>query len=121
VQYANARIHSIFNHAEQQEVGTQDLFRADLSLLDKPEETRLIKKLLLYPMTFEAAALSREPHRITFYLQELAGMFHSYYNRHRIVTGEEHLSAARLALCEAVRVVLKEGLGILGITAPERM
>jgi arginyl-tRNA synthetase len=121
VQYANARIHSIFTHAEEEGMGREDLSRADLSLLDKPEETRLIKKLLLYPMTFEAAALSREPHRITFYLQELVGLFHPYYNRHRVVTGDEPLSAARLALCEAVHVVLKEGLGILGITAPERM
>jgi arginyl-tRNA synthetase len=72
-------------------------------------------------MVFEAAAKAREPHRITFYLQELAGMFHPYYNTHRVVTDDSSVTAARLALCRAVRLVIREGLSILGITAPDRM
>lgn len=121
VQYANARINSIFAHAREQGVPTEGLEKADLSPLSEAEEMRLIKKLLYYPMAFEAAALSREPHRITFYLQELAGAFHPYYNTHRVVTDDPALTTARLALCGAIRLVVKEGLRILGITAPDRM
>jgi arginyl-tRNA synthetase len=121
IQYANARINSIFAHASEKGLDTSGLAGADLARLVEPEETRIMKKILLYPMTLESAALNREPHRITFYLQELAAMFHPYYNRHRVVTEDRALSGARLALCGAVRIVLKEGLGILGITAPEKM
>jgi arginyl-tRNA synthetase len=121
VQYANARINSIFAHATEQGVSTEGLYGADLGALEEKEETRLIKKLLAYPMAFEAAVKGREPHRITFYLQELAGMFHPYYNTHRVVTDDPGLTAARLALCRAVRLVIKEGLGILGLSAPDRM
>ncbi|HUO76937.1 MAG TPA: DALR anticodon-binding domain-containing protein, partial [Thermodesulfovibrionales bacterium] len=94
---------------------------ADLSLLSAPEELRIIKKLLIYPMTFEGAAISREPHRITFFLQELTGLFHPYYNKYKVVTEDRKLTRARLALCEAIRIVLKDGLEILGLGAPERM
>ena len=72
-------------------------------------------------MTFEGAVITREPHRITFYLKELAGLFHPYYNRYRVVTDDLELSRARLALCDATGLVLRDGLGILGLSAPERM
>ena len=121
VQYANARIHSIFTHAREKGMDTTNFDSADLSLLSAPEEMRIIKKLLTYPMTFEGAVASREPHRITFYLQELTGLFHPYYNKFRVVTEDADISRARLALCEAIRIVLKDGLQILGLTAPERM
>ena len=121
VQYANARINSIFAHATEQGVSTEGIEGADLGALEEKEETRLIKKLLAYPMAFEAAVKGREPHRITFYLQELAGMFHPYYNTHRVVTDDPGLTAARLALCRAVRLVIKEGLHVLGLSAPDRM
>jgi arginyl-tRNA synthetase len=121
VQYANARINSIFAHAEEKGIKADSLQEADLSLLEAEEELRIIKKLLTYPMIFEAAVLNHEPHRITFYLQELAGIFHPYYNKFRVVTEDRGLTLARLALCKAIRTVLKEGLGILGVTAPERM
>ncbi|MDA8168779.1 MAG: arginine--tRNA ligase [Nitrospiraceae bacterium] len=125
VQYANARINSIFRHAAEKGMGMESIGGISpsvLGLLKEPEEVRIMKKLLMYPMVFEASALAREPHRITYYLQEIAGMFHPYYNRHRIVseTGPE-LTLARLALVEAVRLVLRDGLEILGVTAPERM
>jgi arginyl-tRNA synthetase len=80
-----------------------------------------MKKLLLYTIVFEGAASSYEPHRITFYLQELAGMFHPYYNRQRIITDDLPLTRARLALCRAVGVTIREGLHILGISIPEKM
>lgn len=121
VQYANARINSVFKHAAEQGIGEEAARGADLSLLTEPEETALIKKLLTYPMVFETAANTREPHRITYYLQELAGLFHPYYNRHRFVTGDRALTAARLALSKAVQAVLSDGMGILGLTLPDRM
>lgn len=121
VQYANARINSIFAHAREKGIEGEDFSEADLSLLSVHEELRLIKKLLMYPMTFEGAVLSHEPHRITFYLQELTGLFHPYYNKYKVVTEDKELSRARLALCEAIRIVIKDGLEILGLSAPERM
>lgn len=121
VQYANARINSIFNHALDKGIEIERLYEADLSFLDQEEEIRIIKKLLYYPLIFEGAIRSHEPHRITFYLQELSGLFHSYYNRYRVVTEDRDISLARLSLCEGIRVVLREGLGILGISMPERM
>lgn len=121
VQYANARINSIFKHAEEQGIDISGFDGADLGRLSTPEELRIVKKLLTYPMTFEGAVLSHEPHRITFYLQELTGIFHPYYNKYRVVTDDAELTKARLALCEAIRIVLKDGLRILGLSAPERM
>jgi arginyl-tRNA synthetase len=121
VQYANARINSIVKHAAEKGIDTTALDGAELSLLSAAEEVRLLKKLLYYTDVFEAAVTSREPHRITFYLQELTGLFHPYYNKYRVVTDEPDLTKARLALCEGVRIVLRDGLEILGLTAPEKM
>jgi arginyl-tRNA synthetase len=140
VQYAFARISSIFRQAAEkgvksyelrvtsqetgnssQDVGAIRRIAQDLALLKEDEEMSLIKKLLQYSMVVEGAAVSFEPHRITYYLQELAGMFHSYYNKHRVISDDEQLTNARLQLCEAVKIVLKEGLSMLGVSAPERM
>lgn len=121
VQYAFARISSLFRQAVEKGVDVPESEGADLSPLREEEEIGLIKKLLQYPVIFEGAALAFEPHRITYYLQELAGMFHAYYYKHRIISDDEKLTAARLALCRGVRIVLEEGLTILGISAPERM
>jgi arginyl-tRNA synthetase len=121
VQYANARINSIFAHAQEKGFNREGLHNADLELLSTPEEMRIIRKLLIYPMVFEGAAIAHEPHRITFYLQELSGLFHPYYNKYRVVDSDKELSKARLALCDAVRIVLTDGLTILGISTPEEM
>ncbi len=129
VQYAFARISSIFRQAmekgisgQQSAVSSHDVgARRGLVLLKEDEEMSLIKKLLQYSMVVEGAALSCEPHRITYYLQELAGMFHSYYNKHRVISDDEKLTNARLQLCDAVQIMLKEGLSMLGVSAPERM
>lgn len=120
IQYANARINSLFGHAGDASSAIS-IENANLSLLKEPEEKRLIKKLVSYPMIFELASECREPHRITFYLLDLAGCFHTYYNHHRIVTGEPELASARLALCDAVRLTIRDGLALLGISAPEKM
>lgn len=121
VQYANARINSIFAHASEKGIDIGMLRDAHLSLLSTQEELRIIKKLLMYQIIFEGAVNLREPHRITFYLQELSGMFHPYYNKYRIVGDESQLTLARLALCNAIRIVLRDGLEILGISAPDKM
>jgi len=122
VQYAHARIMSILRHARAQGLPTEPATGQEvLQGLQEPEEVDIIKKLLLYPMAFEQAVRGRQPHRITYYLQELAGLFHPYYNRHRIVGPQESLSLARLALVQAVLRALRAGLALLGIRAPERM
>jgi len=114
VQYAHARINSIFEKAEKKpEFFTGELFNED--------ELRVIKKVLLYPMIFEISVQMREPHRITFYLQELASLFHSYYHKYRVISEEEALTETRLCLCRAVMLVLKHGLRMLGVKAPDKM
>ncbi len=119
VQYAYARINSIFKKAQERGVEFEKV--GSLEMLREDEELVLVKKLLFYPLMFEGAVRQREPHRITFYLQELAKLFHSYYNRHRVVSDDLELTRARLSLCKAVMKVINEGLSILGVSAPERM
>lgn len=124
VQYAFARISSLFRQAAErniQGVSGEEIQDADLSFLKEDEEGNVIKKLLQYPMVFEGAVLFYEPHRITYYLQELAGAFHSYYYNHRIIVDDTGLTLARLSLCKGVKTILEEGLGLLGVSAPERM
>ncbi len=121
VQYAYARIQSIYRKAAEQGIGLEDIPFDAIMYLKEPEEMRLLKKILLYPLIFEGAFRAREPHRITFYLQELAGLFHPYYNTHRVLSDDAGLTGARLLLLRAVELVLREALSVLGISAPERM
>ena len=121
IQYAHARICSVFRTAEEQEVPTTDLASADITLLDTAEEFALIKKILAYKACIEKSALSQEIHRISFYLQELVSIFHSYYKQHRVVTENRELTRARLLLLDCVRNVIASGLGVLGVSAPEKM
>jgi arginyl-tRNA synthetase len=93
----------------------------DLSVLNEPEEKTLIKLLARYPETIYGAARSLEPHRITFYLNELAGIFHSYYNKNKVISENDQLTAARMFLIKAIRIVLQNALEILGVSAPEKM
>ena len=121
IQYAHARISSIMKHAAENEIDLDTLADADLSLLSEPEEASLMKQISRFPSVVEAAAERREVHRIPTFILEMVGLFHSYYNKHRVVTDDEKLTLARLALVEAVRQVVKNALGLLGIEAPERM
>ena len=133
VQYAFARISSLFRQAEEKgvqslefgvrgkEAGTSRRPAQELSELKEDDDIALIKKLLQYPMVFEGAVQTCEPHRITYYLQELASLFHSYYYKYRIITDNAALTSARLSLCRGVKIVLEEGLNMLGVSAPERM
>jgi len=121
VQYANARINSILTNAMEKGIDMDTVMAGDLSLLTSAEELMIIKKLLSYPMVLAGAAKAYEPHRITFYLQELAGVFHPYYHKYKVITDDADLTNARLALCKAIKMVLNDALTILGVTAPERM
>lgn len=130
VQYAHARIASLIRFAQESasEFGYK-LESPDLSeptedqllLLKEPEEIELIKELLAFPDIVESCAVTFEPHRLCTYLQDVATAFHRFYHQHRVVTRDENLTRARLALCLATRTVLANGFKILGISAPERM
>ncbi|MER0239652.1 arginine--tRNA ligase [Fulvimarina sp. MAC8] len=130
VQYAHARAHSIFRQARESgfEVSIGDSTTADLDLLDDEGETALIKKLAEFPRVVQSAASAREPHRLAFYLYDLASAFHGQYNRGkdlpqlRFVNPESPKSSlARLALVDAVATVIRSGLDIIGAEAPEEM
>jgi arginyl-tRNA synthetase len=121
VQYAHARICSILRTAQERGLALPAFDRIDASLLGEPEEKALIKMMARYPEMIEGAARALEVHRITFYLNDLAGIFHSYYNKNKVVTDDAALSGARLVLVEGVRIVLANALGILGVGAPEKM
>ena len=96
----------------------------DLSLLAEPEEIQLLKRIASFPGIIESAALDLAPHRAIFFLIELAGDWHSYYNKHKVIDPEkvpQAVTDARLCLVAALRKVFKNGLEILGLTAPEKM
>jgi arginyl-tRNA synthetase len=93
----------------------------DLKPLDLPEEIALMKQLSLFPELVEASARVLEPHRFTFYLQELAAGLHNYYYHHRILTDDLARSRARLALMLGIRTVIANALKLLGVSAPKRM
>jgi arginyl-tRNA synthetase len=121
VQYCHARVASLFRTAAEQSIELPPWSAVDFSSLALPEEQSLIKRLLQYPGLVVAAARAREPHRVAYYLTELAGLFHPYYKAHRIITDDRALTMARLGLCAAVGEVVRNGLGLLGVSAPESM
>ncbi len=121
VQYAHARICSINRNADEAGIPMPDRDQFDFSQLSLEEEVALIRQLARFPEALEGAALHYEPHRLVFYLQELAAALHSYYNRHRVLVEDVRVSQARLYLVNAVRTVLANALRILGVSAPERM
>lgn len=136
VQYAHARICSLWRVAASRGVTRPSAEATDLTVLMDPDELGLIKKLSSYPEVVQASALAFEPHRVTYYLQQLAALLHTFYNKHRVLPPEldqEHKesvstevltvkrTAARLVLMGAVQQVLRNGLNVLGISAPEHM
>ncbi len=118
VQYAHARAGSIKRNADEKNITASS---EHLNLLVLEPEIEITKILLSFPDVVRDSARTLAPHKIAFYLQGLASAFHSYYNANRVITDDESLSSARLFLCGCVSVVLKNGLGLLGVSAPERM
>jgi arginyl-tRNA synthetase len=118
VQYAHARISSIL---QQWGGKTADLINADLSLLQSKASDHLLRRLAEYPEVLTNAAAELAPHALAFYLRDLAGDFHTFYNADRVLVDDEPLKLARLALLSATRQVLQNGLRVLGVSAPAKM
>jgi arginyl-tRNA synthetase len=122
IQYAHARICSVFRNLEQMdETHNQAIGEAALNLLTEPHETLLLRALSRYPEVIESSARLRAPHQLAHYLQALATEFHAYYNSHQFLVDDENIRNVRLNLILATRIVLANGLSLLGISAPEAM
>jgi len=136
VQYGHARGHSIFRMAQTEMPGfpadpeqrLQELKKAALGRLTDEGELSILRKLALYPRLIEAAAAAHEPHRVAFYLYELASEFHGQWSRGKdlphlrfIIQNDPEMTLARLALVQGIVTVLASGLGLLGVDAPEEM
>jgi len=121
VQYVHARISSIVRKGRER--GIEEITGDDdaIALLTAPEEIQLIKWLSRYPEVVAVSAALMEPHRITYFLMDLASAFHAYYNKHRVLTDDAQLTMGRLFLVAAVRKVIRNGLTLLGVSAPEKM
>ena len=136
MQYGHARGHSVFRNAREvvpdlpEEGGARAAFLSEAAVerLTDPAELDLLRRLALYPRTIEGAAAAHEPHRIAFYLYDLASEFHALWTRGRdlpylrfIINNDADMTKARLAMVQAVVTVLGSGLGILGVHAPNEM
>ena len=121
VQYAHARIRSIWRQVAEQGIEVPAWSAVSLASLGLPEELAIMKRLVEYPAVVAGAARALEPHRVAYWLSELAGLFHPYYKAHRVIQPDRDVMLARLALCTAVGDVLRNGLTLLGVGAPEAM
>jgi len=123
VQYAHARIASIFEQARKNGMEWNSLNprRISVQRLDLPEEMELIRRMIQFNDVLEDSVRELEPHRMVFYLLELAGEFHRYYNRYRVISDDRGLSEARLLLVQNVQKTIRRGLEILGVEAPMKM
>lgn len=122
IQYAHARICAVFRNLEMMnESYNQAIGEAALHLLTEPNEIKLLRALSRYPEVIETAARMRAPHQLAHFLQALATEFHAYYNSHQFLVEDEDIRNVRLNLIYATRIVLADGLKLLGISAPESM
>ena len=119
LQYAHARICNIIYRAKDDKILLDDSY--DASLLNHIDEIQLIKYMTQFPEIIEIAYINLEPQIIANYLQDLSSYFHKFYNHCRVITNNIELTKSRIALVKAVKVILKNGFSILGISAPERM
>ena len=120
VQYAHARVCSVMKELVSRGYA-YDAAAADLSLLTSAHEQSVITSISKYPETVEYAALSRAPHALVHYLRDLANTLHSYYNAEKWIVEDSALRNARLTLVLALQQLVRNGLGILGVSAPESM
>ena len=122
IQYAHARVRSVFRQLQEKQLAWDQAAGAGgLAALSESHEQELMISLSRYPEVLEAAALNHEPHQLTHYLRELANDFHTYYNAHTFLVDDAALRNARLNLIEATRQVIANGLGLLGVSAPDNM
>jgi arginyl-tRNA synthetase len=121
VQYAHARVASIFEQAAKSGVALGERGAVAVERLELTEELELIRKMIQFDDVLEESVHDLEPHRVVFYLLDLAGEFHRYYNRHRVISEDAELSRARLLLIESVQKTVRRGLEILGVDAPMKM
>ena len=128
VQYAHARLSSIFEVAKERGIpcdwaaqGSEERKRPNLEHINLPQEIAIIKQLGEYPEVLANCARCLEPHLIPYYLHELVSLFHSYYNQNRVLGEDPELTQARIYLAAAVRIVIRNGLELLGVAAPEKM
>ena len=117
VQYAHARICSVFRQLEDRNISV-NLDQADIGLLREPQELNLLRLLSSYPEIVSQAARNYEPHQIAYFTRDLANDFHTYYNAYPFIAAEEPLRLARLSLIDATRQVLANALNLLGVAAP---
>lgn len=121
VQYAHARICSIFRQVEDLRIPLPDYNEVNLKLLKDSSELDLMEMIAQYPAVIDGAAKALEPHRLTKYAHELAGLFHKFYTDCRVISDNEELMKARLILVDAAKITLRNVLNIMGVSAPERM
>lgn len=121
IQYAHARVCSVLRQLEEKGIAWQPADDVQLALLDNEHEQALLTRLSRYPEIVEGAALAHEPHQIAYYLRDLANDFHTYYNAHQFIVDDAALRNARVALIRATRQVISNGLGLLGVSSPEKM
>ncbi len=121
VQYAHARLASVFRKAAEQGIVLREPDQIDTALLSSAEELNLLKMIDAFPQVLAESALALAPHRISYYLTNLAGKFHGYYTRSRFIGEDPELTQARLLLSAVMKRVFKKGLNLLGVSAPESM
>ena len=117
IQYAHARIWSILEYGKDADISAE----FDPGLLVSPEETEIMRMLRQFPLIVVSSARTLEPYVVLQYLQDLAGSFHSFYNKHRVVNDDPRLTKSRVVLVDCVRVVLANGLRLLGVSLPKKM
>jgi len=121
VQYVHARISSIIRKGKENGIADINWNAEAINMLTEPEEIDLLKSMNRFPEIVKQSAIRLEPHRMTFYLMNLASSFHTYYNKHRVLNDDPLLSCGRLYLVLAVKKVIRNGLRLLGVSAPEAM